>query len=124
MSVHARIVEAPEQARSYLRWTRRCLEHLRQEGATVTIHWAGPKLDLAAFREEWRRALDTRINLAGGLLVREPRDEDYRLRRDQQRIAEHFGRPRVRHYGLETRLVRKRCPEIHAEMQEHFNDAL
>ncbi len=118
MKTIARIVDYPEESRAYYRWVRRCLDHLRAAPANrVRIHWSGPELDLASFRTEFAELLDKRINICGGVVVRAPREEEYELRRDARRLADHFHTPRTRHYGLETRLARRRFPEVDREMR-------
>lgn len=116
-----RIAQHPMAAKTYLRWTRTCLDHLRSDPrATVSITVGHPK-NAAQFQAEWREVMDRRINAAGGVDVREPRDGDVDLRRDQRRIADWLNH-RIRMYGLETRLVQKRLPDLAALAEEHVRD--
>ncbi len=113
-----RIVQHPAAAKSYLRWTRTCLDHLRSDPkATVSITYGHPK-NAAQFQAEWWEVLDHRINAASEVVVREPRDGEVALRRDQRAIHDWL-KHRVRMHGLETRLVQKRLPDLAALAEEH-----
>ena len=106
-----RIAQHPMAAKTYLRWTRTCLDHLRSDPrATVSITVGHPK-NAAQFRAEWWEVMDRRINAAGGVVVREPGDGEVALRRDQRAIHDRL-QQRTRFYHVNSRIVRKRLPEM------------
>ena len=106
-----RIAQHPMAAKTYLRWTRTCLDHLRSDPrATVSITVGHPK-NAAQFQAEWREVMDRRINAAGGVVVMDPRDGEVDLQRDQRAIHDWLQR-RTRFYHVNSRLVRKRLPEM------------
>lgn len=78
-------------------------------------------MGVAEFHEEWRAQLDKRINSAGHVKVREPRDGEWTLCRDQQTIEDYLQR-RIRMHYLGSRLVKKRLPDLvaiaHANQRE------
>jgi|SRR6185312_1681236 len=53
------------EAGDYLAWAKAAFQVCRR-GGTVRLSWAGPALDLNAFRREFRGALHRRIALKGG----------------------------------------------------------
>mgnify|MGYP007013258207 FL=1 len=115
-------MDHPEAARAYLAEHRRILAHFAAHGpaARVQLTWTGGRLDRAEYVLAFQALLDKRINMTGGVRIREPRDEEYQLRNDQRCLAEFCppaGRPRTRHYGLSTTLARRRFPAIDAEMR-------
>jgi len=112
-----RIAQHPLAAKEYLTWTRKCLAHLaKDEHNTVSISRGHP-LNRTQFHEEWLRKFDDRINEAGQVIVREPRD-GWELQRDKRTIEDYLQR-RIRMSGLRSRLVKRRLPEMVEIAHQH-----
>lgn len=108
---HGRIAQHPILAKRYLAWTRTCLAHLADAARNTVSITQGHPMSVVAFHAEWRAQLDKRINSAGHVKVREPRDGEWTLRRDQRTIEDYLQR-RIRPHYLGSRLVKKRLPDL------------
>ena len=116
-----RIALHPLLAKEYLAWTKRCRAHLAEDARNTVSITQGQPMNAAQFQAEWRHRLDKRINLAGHVTVREPRDGGWTLRRDQRAIEDHLQR-RIRMHYLGSRLVKKRLPDLAALANNRRND--
>jgi hypothetical protein len=98
---------------SYLRFIRLARE-MTALGGAVQLFWSNPALDAQAWIQEFRTALDKRINLKAGSPPRWRRlDPDYQaeLRRDQLAYQRHILH-RVRLRSVQTDIARKRLGHL------------
>jgi hypothetical protein len=87
---------------------------ITDSGGTVRLSWAGPDLNSVTARENFRRALDRRINQRGDLHQtgrNYDADQRWRFYRDQQAIQKKLAK-RVRIYQFETRVCRERFAHL------------
>ncbi len=90
-------------------------------GGRIAMRWGESDLDLAGFQQEFRRALDRRINLK--VSDGKPRgrrdcyEYDIAAWRDSRRIREILTR-RIRHYHFETAEARTRFGHLLARYDD------
>ena len=103
----------------YLTWYRKARAHT-EGGGTMQTNWAGPTLDADGFREEFRKALDNRINLkVGPYPTGRKYDSDYQAAcwQDSNDLRAHLQR-RVRIYQWRTAECRARFSGLLARYDE------
>lgn len=111
----------------YLKWVKEN-NRLTSGGGRVRISWSGEPLDHSAWRREFRRALNRRINTKGaeegrGNPIARGRHADWFFGnadcfvRDQRRLDDILRR-RVRHYQFESRAVRERFSHLLSRYDE------
>ena len=79
--------------------------------------WGRQSVKVSEVLRDLRTALQSRINARAGFQPREPREEEYRLRRDAWAIRDHFTK-RVRIHSFDTLTARKRFSHLIASRDD------
>lgn len=91
LDTRGRIVLCPEQGRCFIRAHKAALAFFAEHPKGTLFlasNYGSPVCSLAEYMGAHRALLDKRINMAGGIEIRESRDGEWALRRDKNAIED------------------------------------
>jgi len=122
LDTNGRIRRYPEEGRRYLRNHRKALAFFAQDPRGtmfLSSDRSNAVSSLAEYQEATWKLLDQRINEAGGLKIQTSRDSEWDLWRDKRTIEDLLIRRTRGARSFETRLAKKRLPEIELLLKDY-----